>query len=625
MGIKYHELKLGQFFELSEIYDVPSYQRDYKWTEKEILQLLNDFWEFGQRIKTEASRDEIYYLGNIIRQGTKSGTDENLKFNFYLIDGQQRLTTIFLLKNYLLGRKKDLSGNSEQYNEDRNKSFYAWKNNTRTFKLINKNKTLENFIDKGEVENNNVYKNSATISKFLGEKINSLEDIEEWENIMNNTYIYAIEVGDELNAEFIFENINSKGKELTLSEKVKNKLFLSNNLNKKQSLIRGQGSKENESTIKLNKSIENKINDLFEKIEKIQEEIVDKKRIESPKVFSHINFDKQDELLRVLFTYLFETEIPAESPYDIIKTKIDDVKNLTELNDFVNSLIKAFEYLSFVEGLASKGLEESFYINWIISKSTALLPLTMLSIKKLIDNNVDFPIVKHTSKPEVLEEFRKLFKYISIQSIVYNGYNGINLWRYVPLILKDNKGDFDPYKNINFDNGDENSTTDEEFEKTTDIDLGQKLTNVDFYTRDKSLIKALLFLVERELEIEEAAPEVLTWSNMNENFLNKSWTIEHIIPKKIDSSTIYGREWISILDGEDHNSVLHKVGNLSLSSLSMNAKMKNNIFEKKVEHFGKSNLYINKELADYTKFDIDSVKVRGQKFKERILNILNKL
>ena len=77
----------GNFF-------VPNYQRGYRWGENEVKQLLGDIYENGLK---------SYYLQPIVVKPIK-GED------FELIDGQQRLTTLYLLLNYL---EKSFSGESK--------------------------------------------------------------------------------------------------------------------------------------------------------------------------------------------------------------------------------------------------------------------------------------------------------------------------------------------------------------------------------------------------------------------------------------------------------------------------------------------------------------------------------
>ncbi|MEZ6994240.1 MULTISPECIES: DUF262 domain-containing protein [unclassified Aeromonas] len=67
-------------------YIVPDYQREYVWTDKEVHQLLEDI---GEQIDVGTTRE--YFIGTIL----VSPTDQ--KNHYEVIDGQQRLTTFFLL------------------------------------------------------------------------------------------------------------------------------------------------------------------------------------------------------------------------------------------------------------------------------------------------------------------------------------------------------------------------------------------------------------------------------------------------------------------------------------------------------------------------------------------------
>lgn len=75
-----------------EFFNIPEYQRGYKWTVDNIIQLLEDLKGFRQN-----SSDEFYCLQNITI--TKTKVNEHTCFN--VIDGQQRLTTLFILVSYI--------------------------------------------------------------------------------------------------------------------------------------------------------------------------------------------------------------------------------------------------------------------------------------------------------------------------------------------------------------------------------------------------------------------------------------------------------------------------------------------------------------------------------------------
>lgn len=83
--IENHQYSIEEAFREC-FYIVPDYQREYVWTDKEVHQLLEDI---GEQIDAGTTRQ--YFIGTVL----VSPTDQ--KNHYEVIDGQQRLTTFFLL------------------------------------------------------------------------------------------------------------------------------------------------------------------------------------------------------------------------------------------------------------------------------------------------------------------------------------------------------------------------------------------------------------------------------------------------------------------------------------------------------------------------------------------------
>lgn len=112
-----NQISLKTINDLLELnFFIPSYQRGYRWTEQQVKDLLNDIWEFTNKPNKQSG--EFYCLQPIV---VKKCTAETIKANnlqgdsedntwYEVIDGQQRLTTIFLLIHYFnemwVGKKK---------------------------------------------------------------------------------------------------------------------------------------------------------------------------------------------------------------------------------------------------------------------------------------------------------------------------------------------------------------------------------------------------------------------------------------------------------------------------------------------------------------------------------------
>lgn len=72
---------------------IPSYQRGYRWAALQVSQLLDDIWEFIQNSEG-TNRQAFYCLQPIV---IKTRPD----YSFEVVDGQQRITTIYILLTYL--------------------------------------------------------------------------------------------------------------------------------------------------------------------------------------------------------------------------------------------------------------------------------------------------------------------------------------------------------------------------------------------------------------------------------------------------------------------------------------------------------------------------------------------
>jgi len=74
---------------------IPSYQRGYRWTKTQVVDLLDDIYEFIQKKEDKVEGvGDFYCLQPII---VKSTVDKS----WLLIDGQQRLTTIYIILSFL--------------------------------------------------------------------------------------------------------------------------------------------------------------------------------------------------------------------------------------------------------------------------------------------------------------------------------------------------------------------------------------------------------------------------------------------------------------------------------------------------------------------------------------------
>lgn len=90
---KENSLELKSISELQKAnFFVDSYQRGYKWKEQQVIELLDDIDEFEPK-----QESDFYCLQPVV---VKRKTEE-IQYYWELIDGQQRITTIFIILTYL--------------------------------------------------------------------------------------------------------------------------------------------------------------------------------------------------------------------------------------------------------------------------------------------------------------------------------------------------------------------------------------------------------------------------------------------------------------------------------------------------------------------------------------------
>ncbi len=191
---------------------IPSYQRGYRWTTQQVVDLLNDINSFNPK-EVENSNDKTWYCLQPIVVKSKIGQWE-------VIDGQQRLTTIYLILHYLnLG-----------YVENRRRKLFELEYETRKTEESNSKEFISNVENKTEkdalanIDYFHIYKAYQTIKKWFEERENSF-DLNGFESkFLNNSKVIWYNTIEE-DAVQIFTRINMGKIPLTNAELIK-ALFL---------------------------------------------------------------------------------------------------------------------------------------------------------------------------------------------------------------------------------------------------------------------------------------------------------------------------------------------------------------------------------------------------------------
>ena len=191
---------------IKERFYIPTYQRGYRWDKQQVTELLNDIYGFMHTSNTQLG--EFYCLQPIVVKKREDG-------RFDVIDGQQRLTTFFIIQK-CLGKK--------------------------TFHIEYKREGSAEFLDniRDYVENKKTATSANIDFFFMAE---AYATVREWfDQIMENTDDYTLEdefntclgknckviwyeVDDGADAESIFTRLNIGKIPLTNAELIK-ALFL---------------------------------------------------------------------------------------------------------------------------------------------------------------------------------------------------------------------------------------------------------------------------------------------------------------------------------------------------------------------------------------------------------------
>lgn len=123
------ETKLQDIIEGTKQYVIPLFQRTYSWTVKEWEILWKDLVEL-----CETENPRSHFIGSIVNMPTVSVPEGVAKY--LLIDGQQRLTTIFVLLTLL--RNKARENKNPEFADEINNTLLVnpYKKENDFFKLM---------------------------------------------------------------------------------------------------------------------------------------------------------------------------------------------------------------------------------------------------------------------------------------------------------------------------------------------------------------------------------------------------------------------------------------------------------------------------------------------------------
>ncbi|WP_339883570.1 DUF262 domain-containing protein [Polaribacter vadi] len=222
---------------LEKDFFIPSYQRGYRWKERQVIDLLDDILEFQNKGK-HRDDGEFYCLQPLVVTKNKD--------KWEVIDGQQRLTTLYLILTYLKTLLKEEHGIENLYTIEYETRPESWRflENIQSITEINKDnpdyyhismayKTIDNWFS-NNIKNKEGKKRFSK-RQYLENLI--LTDINEDDlDIANNIRFiwYDVQTKNEQEAKSIFTRINMGKIPLTNAELIKALFFINGSTTNKE-------------------------------------------------------------------------------------------------------------------------------------------------------------------------------------------------------------------------------------------------------------------------------------------------------------------------------------------------------------------------------------------------------
>lgn len=224
---------------LSDTYLIPDYQREYSWEREELEELWDDL------VYLDSNEEDKHFFGQIVINSTNKEK--------YIIDGQQRATTSIIILCVIMREFENLyTENSDDFKKALKKShdiqimligsddeddiqekFHL------TLSEIDNSYFKESILQKENLGHQEKYQSHKRLKEaylFFKEKISEYienNDIQKKYDKLYSLYysfitkfiVMYIESTDENEAFIIFETLNARGKDLEISDLLKNYIF----------------------------------------------------------------------------------------------------------------------------------------------------------------------------------------------------------------------------------------------------------------------------------------------------------------------------------------------------------------------------------------------------------------
>lgn len=522
--------RIGSIFKGNH-FTIPKYQRKYSWTNKETKALWKD-------IEESIDKDMNHFVGTLCFKENRSiGLSTDTEYE--VIDGQQRLTTIFILLSVLIGQLSDKEVKLEQEkafvgSEVKLKLLPQSVDGDFLTKLIFKFESIE--IDKIKKRSQRLMLNSKRQFLALSQALNQ-DELASWIIfIRDKIEVLVFNVENQAQAVKMFSIINDRGLPLRTLDKTKSILMLY-------------------STLYLDEELNSNINDAFEDIFDAFDDILVLKselgilgRFEENTIFTHHYYSS-----RRLFTETWNNRDGANTIFSNIKNKCEILReDKTKLKNFISNYVSDFSDFS---------INYASLIEKIKVDSNYEKPFRFLEFTATL-----YPILVRLHTENKLDNLLGLLESIEVRVYKLKGTNPIADMYWLSSQLT-------------------SSSLDENIIREKLVNFGNKFMNdhsFKNYLGDNIYGNGSVKFI-----LEELNNENLTYEKY------KNLQIEHIYSRTPNFSVLdYGFD-------ENYDYEKNRIGNLSLieESLNKSSSVRNNPPINKVDGYLKSNIKMMRDIA----------------------------
>ena len=560
-------LTIKTLFCSKEQFIIPEYQRAYSWSKPQREQLIQDLRDAKNN----------YYLGHYLFEKREGFSD-----TYFIIDGQQRMTTIVIFMSCMIHALKNRQDSDVNVNALRRQFLYdtsdAQKFHTVSYdddffrvEIVNRDNRIEGEED--QFDDEKLFDSSSKLHiRHCREYFDavfaetSTEELKRWLELVCQSKVTFFEVEHKEDAAQIFAFQNDRGKALTNLEVLKSFFML-------QIYMRGGGKQADY------------INSLEEAFRRIYREIVKLRT-------------NEDFVLRYFWMAFDKRGFNTEDPLKEIKNHFRDL-DIEYLISFISKLAQAFMYVSEVER------SNEYYLINLKRLNNLAWSLPVLIKAKVIARSTD----------ETMTALTRLLENFTFRAMVRGGRASVES-RLNKLLNNANNNDQVLSNICGFIADMQNSYW-------NDNQFREALKNGYIYNR-RNACSYLLWRYEETLYGKGYSCKL---------FSIEKESLEHIAPQHPKEEALangYG-EYYNAEDaslGIESGEWLSSIGNMLLVSGQHNSSLGNKNFSDKLADYGNSNILMQqKELRDQFAgvdnpiWDSTCIEARGKRIIDKAMEI----